>query len=99
MEGRLRVLDLLQENNVASLSDSNSTLLLGGSNRIFLVKDFLKLLQCAAYSLYADEVPDNGLNDVPANENEHIVISDILQGNGSTIGIDKADLHIDNIIQ
>jgi hypothetical protein len=86
------ILDLLDEGDITSLSDGDNALLLRSGNRIMLVEDFFKLLERAAYGLHANEVPDNGLDDVPTNEDEYIFVPDIFQGDGSAISVDEAYL-------
>lgn len=90
--GKKGRLDLLHEGDITGLSNSDSALFLRSSNRIYLVEDFFKFLERASYGLHANEVPDDGLDDVPADEDEYIIVPDILQGDGSAISINETYL-------
>jgi hypothetical protein len=87
-----RGLGLIQECNITSLANSDGMLSLRGSDGISLVEDFLELLERAAHSLHTNEVPDNSLNDVPGNENEHKFILYVLQGDRRGIRVNEAEL-------
>lgn len=77
-EGR-RYLDPLGDYcDIASLCDSDCARALRSRNRVLFVEDFLKLLEGSPNSLDTDEVPDDGLDDVPTNEDKHVVVFDIL---------------------
>lgn len=88
-----RYLDPLGNNcDIASVSDGDGALASRSCDGVLFVEDFLELLKCSTNSLDTNEVPDYSLDHVPANEDEHVVVSDVLQSDRPSVCVDEGDL-------
>lgn len=84
---------LVNKSDIASRCNRNSAFQLARLHRIALVEDLLELLERTAHSLDGDEVPDRGLEHVPSDEDEDVVVLDVLQGDWGAVRVDEADLY------
>ena len=59
------------------LGDGDDALLLGRGNRVRRGEDLVELLERAPVGLDGEQVPDEGLDTVPADEDVDVLVADV----------------------
>lgn len=72
---------------MAVLLPDHDLLLQGSTRRPLGVEDFVQLLQSAATSFNAKEVPADGVNEVKADKDEVVAPVDGIQSDSSNVGV------------
>lgn len=72
---------------MAVLLPDHDLLLQGSTRRPLGVEDFVQLLQSAATSFNAKEVPADGVNEVEADKDEVVAPVDGIQSDSSNVGV------------
>lgn len=69
---------------VATIS-SHQRLLLGRCNRVWRRENSIQLLQRPSLSLNGEEVPDDSLKGIPADEDENVFPSDVFKCDANVV--------------
>lgn len=81
--------DLLRDGTVGL--DNDLVHLLGGCNRVGLVVEPLELFQGTSLGLDAEKVPDDGLDEIPADKDVDDILGNVLEADGQGELVDEAD--------
>lgn len=71
----------------AVVGDGHSAFLLGRLDRVGRGEDLVELLERPPVGLDREEVPDDGLDDVPADEHVDVLVADVAEGDRCTQAI------------
>lgn len=82
---------LVNKDNTTIFPDSDGAALLGSGDGVPGAEDVLEFFEGAANGLDTEEVPEDGLDDVPADEDEDVVVLDVLEGDGTSVQVDEGD--------
>lgn len=82
---------LINKDDTTIFLDGDSAALLGSGDGVPGAEDVLEFLESTADGLDSEEVPEDGLDDVPADEDEDVVVLDVLEGDGTGVQVDEGD--------
>jgi len=86
-----KILRLVNNDTVAARLDGDDLLDLGRGHRVGRGEDLIELLERAPVGLDGEEEPEDGLDDVPADEHVDVVVLDVAQGDGRAEQVDERD--------
>ncbi|CAG8643614.1 2892_t:CDS:2 [Acaulospora colombiana] len=86
-----RTLCVVDDGDTSRLLDGNGLALGGGTDGIRSLEDGFEFFKGTADSFDAKEVPEDGLDNVPSDEDEDVSVGNVLEGDGAGVQVDEGD--------